>query len=99
MRSAFLNVFWQYTLQALNIVIPLLTFKIIIDRVSFSQFGELALILVIINYAKIFIDFGFSIKGPILLYESEKKGKSLIQDISNILFCKIITSFFILLIQ
>lgn len=98
MRSAFLNVFWQYTLQALNIVIPLLTFKIIIDRISFSQFGELALILVIINYAKIFIDFGFSIKGPALLNESEKKGKSLIQDISNILFCKIITSFFILLI-
>jgi len=98
MRSAFLNIFWQYTLQALNVVIPLLTFKIIIDRISFSQFGELALILVIINYAKVFLDFGFSIKGPVLLNESEKKGKNLIQDISNILFCKIIISFFILLI-
>lgn len=98
MKSAFLNVFWQYTLQALNVVFPLLTFKIIIDRISFSQFGELALILVIINYAKIFLDFGFSIKGPVLLNESEKNGKNLIQDISNILYCKIIISFFILLI-
>ena len=75
MRTSLTNVFWQLIAQGLNLSIPLIVLRIVLSNITFDEYGEIAIILSLIGFVKVIIDFGFNIKGVSILYQEKDISK------------------------
>ena len=89
------NVFWQYIYQFLNILIPLYTFKIVFERVELTTIGNIALATSMLMLTKVFVDFGFTIKGPVIFYRNKENIKKILL---NIIYCRICAAILVFIV-
>lgn len=77
-----------YAIQISNIIIPVITLPWLTLKLGVSQFGEFSLILVIVSYLSLAIDYGFNLSGVRDIAHTDKQERSNI--FFNILLIRIL---------
>lgn len=87
------NGIWLYLLQIFNTIVPMLTIPYITRILGAEKYGTFSIVLNIIGYLQVLVEYGFGMSATRDVSVSDKKNESINYIFTSVLFSRVLLFF------
>ena len=91
-RQIIFNIFYLYSVQGLNLILPILVLPYLIRTLSIEAFGKYSFVFAFSQFVMLFVDFGFNLSATKKIAENIDNPKVVKSVYWNVTFIKLLLS-------